>query len=72
MIVWEVNVGIKYEKSMDSNNGRMMGDDLREDVIRACNWLAESLEQEPSAILEGEDMSEILEQITGGGWSHGQ
>ena len=52
---------------MDSNNYGKTEEELKEVVIRACRQMMQSLEQEPSAILEGEDMGDIPERITGGG-----
>ena len=58
-------MGINDEESMDSNDDRKMEDDLREDVIRACRQLMQSLEQEPSVILEGEETGDVPDSIIG-------
>ena len=50
---------------MDNNNDTKMEDDLRKSVARACRQLMRSLEQEPSVILEGEEMDDVPDALIG-------
>ena len=48
---------------MDSDDDKKMEDDLREAVAKAFGHLIQSLEQEPSVILEGEEIDDVPDSV---------
>ena len=48
---------------MDSNNDKNVEDELRESVAKACRQLMQSLEQEPSVILEHNEAGDVPDSV---------
>ena len=48
---------------MDINDDQKMEDDLRKSVAKAFRQVMRSLEQEPSAILEGEETGDLPDAV---------
>jgi hypothetical protein len=48
---------------MDNNNDKEMEDDLRKLAAKACRKIMRSLEQEPSVILESDEVGDVPNSI---------
>lgn len=48
---------------MDSNDDKKMEDNLRESVVKAHRQIIRSLEQEPSVILDGEEIGDVPDSV---------